>query len=40
MGHYLRDKLTNYWARSDQLYMPFYSNMMKWNRQTASIGTY
>lgn len=29
MGHYLRDKLTNYWARSDQLHTPFYSNMMK-----------
>jgi hypothetical protein len=29
MGHCLQDKLTDYWARSDQLQTPFYSNMMK-----------
>jgi hypothetical protein len=29
MGHDLRDKLTDYWATSDGLYMPFYSNAMK-----------
>jgi hypothetical protein len=25
MGHDLWDRLTDYWATSDQLYMPFYN---------------
>jgi hypothetical protein len=32
MGHDLQDKLTDYWATSDQMYMPFYSNAMKRDR--------
>jgi len=32
MGHGIRDKLTDYWATVDQLYTPFYSTMMKWDR--------
>jgi hypothetical protein len=31
MGHDLRDKLTDYWATSDGLYTPLYSNAMKWD---------
>jgi len=29
MGHGVRDKLTDYWATVDQLYIPFYGTMMK-----------
>jgi hypothetical protein len=32
MRHDLRDKLTDYWATSDELCMPFYSNAMKRDR--------
>ena len=32
MGHGIRDKLTDYWARVDQLYTPFYGTMMKLDR--------
>jgi hypothetical protein len=32
MGHDLWDKLTDYWATSDQLYTPFYTNAMKPDR--------
>jgi hypothetical protein len=32
MGHCLRDKLTDYWSRNEQLHTPFYSNMMKRDR--------
>jgi hypothetical protein len=31
-GHDLRDKLTDYWATSDQLYTSFYTNAMKRDR--------
>jgi hypothetical protein len=32
MGHCLREKLTDYWSRNEQLYTPFYSNMMSRDR--------
>jgi hypothetical protein len=32
MGHDLRDKLTDYWVTTDQLYAPFYTNAMKQDR--------
>jgi hypothetical protein len=32
MGHFVRDKLTDYWATVDQLYTPFYDTMMKRDR--------
>jgi len=32
MGHDVGDKLTDYLATMGQLYMPFYSTLMKWDR--------
>ena len=32
MGHCLRDKLTDYWSRNEQLHTPFYGNMMQRDR--------
>ena len=32
MGHGVRDKLTDYWSTLDQLYIPFYGTMMKWDQ--------
>ena len=32
MEHDVRDKLTDYWERGDQLYTPFYGTMMKLDR--------
>ena len=32
MGHGVRDKLIDNWATVDQLYTPFCSTMMKWDR--------
>ena len=32
MGRGVRDKLTDYWATKDQLYIPFYGTLMKWDR--------
>jgi hypothetical protein len=32
MGHDLRDKMTDCWATSDELYTPFYSKAMKRDR--------
>ena len=32
MGHDIGDKLTDYLATMGQLYTPFYSTVMKWDR--------
>jgi hypothetical protein len=32
MGHCIRDKLTNYWATTNQFHTFFYSSVLKWDR--------
>jgi len=32
MGHGVRNKLTDYWSKLDQLYTPFYGTMMNRDR--------
>ena len=32
MGHCIRDKLTDYWATTNQFHTSFYSSDMKWDR--------
>ena len=32
MRHCIRDKLTDYWATTNQFHTSFYSSTMKWNR--------
>jgi len=32
MGHFIRDKLTDYWSRSYNFHTPFYGNAMKLDR--------
>jgi hypothetical protein len=38
MGHDIADKLTDYLATMGQLYMSFYSTMMKWDHYLHSLN--